>query len=91
MIFQDQSELRNGWQRFKSRSPQFEKARGYKANFGPALDEVAKLWGDLKKAEDELVAARRKLVVAGTKVESASKVANTILGDYERTVKTCPC
>ena len=90
MIFKDQSELRKAWQTFKSQNPTFEKARGYKPNFGPTLDQIVKLWDELKKAEDDLTAAKRKLIVVGTKIESACKIADTILHEHERVVKTCP-
>ena len=71
------SDLRKQWQDMKKRYPDFEKARNYKANFGPQLDTLVKgmaeLTADLKKVKteaDDIVTQLTSLIAVSQAHES---------------------
>ena len=80
------SPWRKGWQEFKQRNPSFEKARGYKANLGPALDQLVKLHGQTYDAEVAMVAGRKKLDALAASYESACRMADAAMKEYEKVV-----
>jgi len=80
------SASRKGWQEFKQKNPSFEKSKGYKGNLGPALDQMAKLFEEIQKVEAENLRVNAKLVSLAQSYESASKIAETTLQEYEKIV-----
>ena len=55
------SNARKQWQEFKKRNPNFEKAKGYKGDFGPTLDKIDGIQKRILEGYDSYAARQREV------------------------------
>ena len=95
------SDQRKEWQAFKKKYPGFEKAKAFKANFGPQLDKLVKADDDhmsdlkklIKRFEEEkkaflsLCAASEAYLVIAVTLEEEGGANKGILEDFKNYIK----
>ncbi len=82
------SEVRKQWKDFKKKYPSFEKAKNFKADFGPQLDKLQQKCDAIQEGLKELIKQADELRKLQTSAGAASNGYETIVESLEKEADT---